>query len=89
MQLKEWGFEKYLPASQMKIVVAKAEKRARDEGKETIFFNGQFQISPERIEAFKKRKTVREAVPASPSAGLCWFPSKDGLRLIPRHRNPF
>jgi hypothetical protein len=49
----------------------KAEKRARDEGKRTIFFNRELQIAPGRIENFKKRKTEREATPVSPGAGMC------------------
>ncbi|TVY25108.1 hypothetical protein LHYA1_G005969 [Lachnellula hyalina] len=36
-KLKDWGFDKNIPAQDMQILVAKAEKRARDDGKETIF----------------------------------------------------
>lgn len=70
MKLKEWNFEKYVPASQMRILVAKAKKRAREEHKETVFFNGETQIAPERINLFKKRKFTREVEAASPSAGM-------------------
>jgi hypothetical protein len=52
----------------MKIVVAKAEKRMRD-GKDTIFVHNGLVMPHERIENFKRRKTVRESDPASPGAG--------------------
>jgi hypothetical protein len=86
MQLMTWGFAKYVPASHMRILVAKAEKRAREEGKETIFFNGQNQIAPERIEHFKKRKggTVEAA---SPSAGLNAYPESNSSKLTMTFRN--
>jgi tetratricopeptide (TPR) repeat protein len=69
MQLKTWNFDKNVSATDMGIVAAKAEKRAREEGKETIFFYGESQILPERIEYFKRRKTTKLADAASPSAG--------------------
>lgn len=56
MKIKEWNFEKNLPANEMAFIAAKAEKRRADEGKETIFFRGDMWIGPERIENFKKRK---------------------------------
>ena len=68
-KLKEWRFDKYISASDMDIVVAKAAKRSRDEGKETIFFLGEAQILPDRIEQFKRRKTIKNIEPVSPSAG--------------------
>ncbi len=43
----------------MSIIVAKAEKRGREEGKETVFFHGQSEITRERIEQFKRRKTIK------------------------------
>jgi hypothetical protein len=70
MKLKDWNSEKYVLASQMRILIAKAEKRAREEYKETVFFNGETQIAPERINLFKKRKFTREVDAASRSAGL-------------------
>jgi hypothetical protein len=53
----------------MNVIVAKAAKRAREEGKETVFFHGKNQITEERIETFKKRKTAEGQEGASPSAG--------------------
>lgn len=61
----------------MGIVVAKAEKRAREEGKETIFFHGEAQITPERIEQFKRRKTTQRLEPMSPGAGTCTISEAD------------
>jgi tetratricopeptide (TPR) repeat protein len=53
----------------MSVVVAKSDKRARDEGKETVFFHGEAQITRQRIEQFKRRKTWKAAEPVSPGAG--------------------
>ena len=36
-KLKEWKFDKKISTTDMRIVVAKAEKRARNEGKDTTF----------------------------------------------------
>ena len=58
-KLKEWRFEKNLSASDMSIIVAKSEKRVREEGKDTVFFHGQSEITQERIEQFKRRKTTK------------------------------
>jgi hypothetical protein len=57
--LEEWRFEKNIWATDMSIIVAKAEKRGREEGKETVFFHGQSEITRERIEQFKRRKTIK------------------------------
>ena len=64
-KLKSWNFDKYLSTSDMKFVVAKAEKRSR-QGKETIFFHGDSQVTSERIQNFKKRKTIETSGMASP-----------------------
>jgi hypothetical protein len=68
-KLKEWRFEKNISATDMSIIVAKAEKRVREEGKETVFFHGQSEITRERIEQFKRRKTTKAVEEALPSAG--------------------
>jgi hypothetical protein len=52
----------------MKIVIAKAAKRTRDEGKETVFFHGDSQITAKRIKNFMNRKTTDAAEMISPSA---------------------
>jgi hypothetical protein len=46
MQINNGGLDKYGPAAQLRILVAKAEKREREEGKETLFFNIGSQIDP-------------------------------------------
>ena len=61
-KLKEWGYEKNIKTYDMQCIVAKGTKRER-EGKDTIFFHGDTQITATRIENFKKRKT-REVPPS-------------------------
>ncbi|TVY33465.1 hypothetical protein LOCC1_G007635 [Lachnellula occidentalis] len=67
-KLKEWGFDKNIPAQHMRILVAKAEKRARDDGKETVFLHRGFQVGQEKLEHFKRRKKTQLMEAASPSA---------------------
>jgi hypothetical protein len=69
MKLKEWRFEKYLSDMDMKIIVAKADKRVREQ-KKTVFFHHSNRLAVEKIENFKKRRVVKESIAASPSAGL-------------------
>lgn len=78
MKLKEWKFQKNLPSNDMIIIVAKADKRAREGDKGTLFFHGNLQISSEKIDGFKKRRTTKDAEGASPSAG--GFDSKCGCK---------
>jgi hypothetical protein len=68
-KLKEWRFEKNISATDMNIIVAKAEKRVREEGKETVFFHGQSEITQERIEQFKRRKTTKAVDEVLPNVG--------------------
>jgi hypothetical protein len=67
--LKEWKFDKKISATDMRIIVAKAEKRARDDGKDTTFFHGGVQITTARIEQFKRRKTEKDVEQMSSGAG--------------------
>jgi hypothetical protein len=53
----------------MNILLAKAEKRLHEEGKETVFHMGMSQITRERIEQFKRRKVTKEIQAVSPEAG--------------------
>ena len=69
MKFKEWKYEKRLAESDMKIVAAKAEKRASDDGKKTDFYHNGILIHPSRIENFKRRKTIKNSEAVSPSAG--------------------
>ncbi|KAK0108121.1 hypothetical protein ONS95_002944 [Cadophora gregata] len=68
MKFKEWGYEKRLTECNMKIVAAKAERRAYEDGKKTEFFHNGIFIQPSRIENFKRRKTFKNSEGASPSA---------------------
>ena len=52
----------------MKIVVAKVDSRKRQAAKDTAVFHNEVQMPAEKIENFKRRKTVRESDPASPNA---------------------
>ncbi len=70
MQLKDWGFEKYVSATEMRMLIAKAEKRLIEDNKETIFFKGECQIPQEKIDIFKRRKVTKQTAPVSPSAGM-------------------
>jgi hypothetical protein len=69
MKLKSWGYEKYLNSADKKILVAKADKRTREEGKNTAFFHRGSEIQPNKIECFKKRKMTNFVEAVSPSAG--------------------
>ncbi|KAF8847978.1 hypothetical protein BDZ45DRAFT_778014 [Acephala macrosclerotiorum] len=61
MKLKEWNFEKNIPAKELGIMVEIAEKRKREEGKETVFLRGGLVVPCEKFESFKKRKIDGEA----------------------------
>jgi hypothetical protein len=67
-KLTEWNFDKNISATDMNVLVAKAEKRLHEEGKETVFYMGTFQITRERIEQFKRRKVTKEIQTVSPEA---------------------
>ncbi|KUJ12354.1 uncharacterized protein LY89DRAFT_738142 [Mollisia scopiformis] len=56
MKLKEWGFEKNIPAKEIGIMAKIAEKRKREEGKETSFERGGLLVPQNKLDAFKKRK---------------------------------
>jgi hypothetical protein len=55
MQLKEWGYEKYLRKSEAALITAKTQKQSREEAQEAVFFHGEVTISYERITNFKLR----------------------------------
>jgi hypothetical protein len=67
-KLKEWDFEKHLSEGEMKIVVAKMDKRRRATAKDAVVFHNGVQAPAEKIADFKRRKVVRESDPASPGA---------------------
>jgi hypothetical protein len=66
-KLKEWNYEKYLTSNDMNIISAKAKKRKNEDGKETVFYHWDSEISFERIERF--RKAPKTSGMASPGAG--------------------
>ncbi|KAF8857715.1 hypothetical protein BDZ45DRAFT_423787 [Acephala macrosclerotiorum] len=68
MQIKEWQFDKNIRKNQMAILVAKAEKRARDVDKETTFYCNGKEIKPNKINNFKKRTQFDAIDAASPNA---------------------
>ncbi|KUJ17970.1 uncharacterized protein LY89DRAFT_34227 [Mollisia scopiformis] len=68
MQMKEWNFDKNMSKHDMAILVAKAEKRARDADKDTIFYNRGKEISSEKFLHFKKRRITEQIEVASSSA---------------------
>lgn len=55
-KIKEWKLEKNVPSSDMSFIVAKAEKRKSEEGKETTFYRGGILVDRTKIEQSKKRK---------------------------------
>ncbi|KAH7420120.1 hypothetical protein BKA64DRAFT_634763 [Cadophora sp. MPI-SDFR-AT-0126] len=67
-KFKEWNYETRLTEMDMKIVSAKAEKRACDDGKKTDLFHNGILIHPSRIANFKKRNTVKNSEAASHTA---------------------
>ena len=46
---------KNIPALSMAIIVAKAEKRAQEEAKETVFFHSGMEVKLSQIERFMRR----------------------------------
>ncbi|KUJ17416.1 uncharacterized protein LY89DRAFT_718116 [Mollisia scopiformis] len=67
-KLKSWKFEKNVSSAAMGILIAKSEKRKREEGKETQFFHGGAEIKKMRLESFKKRRVVDFLDAVSPTA---------------------
>ena len=71
------SFEKNFASKDLQVLVAKAEKRERDKGKETIFWHAGSKINPERIQNFKKRKIVSDgdgdAVFSNAGKSLCYL----------------
>lgn len=55
-KLKEWGFKKHVPATEMAFMVAKAEKGKLEDGKDTIFHRNGMLVEESKIEQLKKRR---------------------------------
>ncbi|KAH8588572.1 ankyrin repeat-containing domain protein [Bisporella sp. PMI_857] len=64
-KLKEWAYEKNLTSNDMKIISAKADKRKRDDGKDTVFYHWDSEIPPEKIKRFRRTPNASEIVPLS------------------------
>lgn len=54
--MKEWDFEKNVPAKEMLFMVAKAKKRELEDGKETVFYRNGITVDQSKVENFKKQK---------------------------------
>lgn len=68
-KIKEWGMRKNIPLSDMMVVNSKVTKRAREDGKDTLFIVGGVPAHPQRLTRFQKRKFVKNRTPKSPCAG--------------------
>ena len=68
-KIKDWGLERNFKASDMRILVAKKEKRARHRGVETVFCYQGKNIENERIDRFIKREGAIVGDQPSPSTG--------------------
>ncbi|KAF8851558.1 hypothetical protein BDZ45DRAFT_144454 [Acephala macrosclerotiorum] len=67
-KLKEWGFDKNLTMAEMKIAVAKAEKRYTEDGKDTVFFHRGDFIPPAKVQNWKRRIMMTASSPLNPNA---------------------
>jgi len=54
-KIKEWGLSKYLPSLKADWMLKKAEKRKREEGKDTDFLMGDKPLTIDRIQNSAKR----------------------------------
>ncbi|MCJ1415456.1 hypothetical protein MMC32_001788 [Xylographa parallela] len=61
-RIKLWGFDKNVPARDMRVIVALVEKRKRDDGKDSlIFYKGRY-IKSMKMERYKRRKMLHEEI---------------------------
>ena len=61
IKLKEWKFEKNVPAKEMSFMAAKARKRELEDGKETVFYRNGVLVDASKVEN-KKQKLNTEDV---------------------------
>jgi hypothetical protein len=59
-KMQEWGFEKNIPAKEMKFMATRACKRELEDGKETIFCRNGTLVDRGNVEMFKKQKLNSE-----------------------------
>lgn len=55
-KIKEWKLTKKVPTKDMSIMVAKAEKRKIDQGKDTLFHHNGIKVAHHKIEKIKKER---------------------------------
>jgi len=56
--MKEWEFDKNIPAKEMAFMASKARKRQLDESKETVFRRNGVVVDQIKVENFKKQKLL-------------------------------
>ena len=67
-KIKQWSFKKHVSLSDVEAIIAKVEKRACEEGKDTLVLVGGVPMHPQRLETFKRRKFVKKSIPESQGA---------------------
>ncbi|KUJ15238.1 uncharacterized protein LY89DRAFT_670738 [Mollisia scopiformis] len=60
LKLDEWKFNKNIRTDEMLFVLAKGEKRAKHDGKDTVFFHGGSRIKRQKIEKFKRKSVANQ-----------------------------
>ncbi|KAE9376305.1 hypothetical protein N431DRAFT_331094 [Stipitochalara longipes BDJ] len=55
-KMKEWDFEKNIPANDTNFMAAKARKRELEDGKETVFYRHCKLVDHGKVGSFKKQK---------------------------------
>jgi hypothetical protein len=55
IKLKEWRFEKNVPAKEMSFMAAKARKRELEDGKETVFYRNGVMVDASKVENKKQK----------------------------------
>jgi hypothetical protein len=58
IKLKEWRFEKNVPAKEMSFMAAKARKRELEDGKETVFYRNGVLVDASKVENKKQKLNV-------------------------------
>jgi hypothetical protein len=58
IKLKEWKFEKNVPAKEMSFMAAKARKRELEDGKETAFYRNGVLVDASKVENKKQKLNV-------------------------------
>ncbi|PMD29292.1 hypothetical protein L207DRAFT_642457 [Hyaloscypha variabilis F] len=88
IKLKEWKFEKNVPAKEMNFMAAKARKRELEERKDTMFYRNGILVDGSKVEQFKKQKlsvaTIdTKPMPATPQHISYETPKPDSSCNIP------